>query len=108
MEREFSESQILNQLNTAFSLTDQNRNDSLEQFSSVQQVQVALLQTERDRLLEKYGESHPRVQRCKAKLAIATGLSGELQTEAAKTTINTPPYSRRTWRIHGRVLSSKT
>lgn len=107
MEKEFSENQILEQINTAFFLVDQNRNESLEQFSDVQQVQVSLLKIEQDRLREKYGASHPRVLQSEVKLSVATGLSHELRTEVAKTKIKAPPYNPKTWRCHGRVLTSE-
>ncbi len=104
--KEFTVDQVTTQINTVICSIDQNRNESLVQFSELESIQVELLQTERTRLLQKYGTSaHPRVKRIEAKLNIAMGLSGELQVEVEKTRVEVSPFDRATWRIHGRVLT---
>lgn len=102
----FKSEQVSEQINTVICSADQNRNESLQQFSELQSIQVELLQTERTRLLRKYGTStHPRVKRIEAKLNVATGLNREFQAEVEKTRVEVPPFNRKTWRIHGRVLT---
>ena len=106
--KEFTIDQVTTKINSVIGSIDRNRNESLVQFSELENIQVELLQTERTRLLKKYGTSaHPRVKRIEAKLNVAMGLSNELDVEAEKTRVEVPPFDRATWRIHGRVLNQK-
>lgn len=105
--KEFTSEQVSQKFDTGFGLFDENQKTSLQQFSGLQSIQLRLLQKERDRLSQKYGTAHPRLQQIEAKLAIANGLDQELQEAVSASQIEVPTYNPKTWRIHGCVLNAQ-
>lgn len=84
---------------------DQQRLRGLETLKRLQNNQNFGLEKERDRLTQKYGENHPRVQAIANRITYNQQFFPALEREIERTQVKVPPIDEKTWRIHGRVLN---
>ncbi len=92
-------------VDTTFNNLDQKRTEGLERLQQIQTVQNAALLREQQRLIAKYGENHPRVQKATARLAYNQGLQRDLSQEVERSKIDEPQLDPNTWKGHGFVLN---
>ncbi len=97
---------VIGRVDTTFTQLDQRRTEQLERLQQIQTVQNTLLVREHQRLIAKYGEEHPRVQKATARLTYNQGLQRDLSQEVERSKIEVTQLDRRTWQGHGFVLNT--
>ena len=97
----------LSKTQETFDELDATRKKELDNLTSMKEIQQQNLETEHKRLSEKYGTTHPRVQKITVQLAYNKGLSEGLAQEKRRSNVQTTPFVPDTWRIHGIVYDSQ-
>lgn len=100
----FGEDEIVAKIDATFTTLDQQRIQGLERLQKVQSVQNTALQREQQRLIAKYGENHPRVQKINTRLTYNQGLQNNLTQEINRSKINVSQFNPQTWKGEGLVL----
>jgi chitodextrinase len=98
------EEQIIPQIDTVFTTLDRQRTQGLERLQQMQTIQNTALQQEQKRLIAKYGEDHPRVQKINARLTYNQGVEKDLNQEIERSQIEVRQFDPNTWKGHGLVL----
>ncbi|MBE9069176.1 PKD domain-containing protein, partial [Leptolyngbya cf. ectocarpi LEGE 11479] len=73
----------------------------------LQTVSNTILEREQQRLTQKYGTNHPRVQKVMRRLTYNKAAKRELERQIETAKIQVPAVSRQTWMVHGRVFASQ-
>ncbi|MEI7898004.1 MAG: hypothetical protein WCJ26_13280 [bacterium] len=91
----------------AFSKVIQQRAEGLEQLRSLQDVKDKLLIREQERLTQKYGSAHPRVQKISNRISHNKEFVKALDIELDRTKIKVAEVDSTSWMVHGRVLNEQ-
>ncbi len=86
---------------------DTHRANELANAQSLQQVNADAQDKELDRLVKKYGEQHPRVQKIQARQVYNKEMFVGLNHEVDRANIKTSFSDASAWQIHGRVYDGK-
>lgn len=99
--------QMLEMVDQSIDGLDEQRAQSLQRLQTVQEGRNQAQKRERNRLEQKYGSDHPRVQKLTSRMQYNQGAARELQTEVGNAGITIPDYDSNTWMVHGRVLEAQ-
>lgn len=95
----------LDKIDDTIDCLDDERLAGLERLDTLQTVKNTILEREQQRLTQKYGTSHPRVQKVTRRLAYNKGAQRELKQQIETAKIQAPAVDRQTWIVHGRVFT---
>ena len=102
--KDFSKDDAFRMIDEALDTLDRQRADGLEKLKVLQDVKNNSLEKERIRLINKYGEDHPRVKKIDSELAYAIPFNESIDIEIDRSKIKMPAFDLDTWIVHGRIL----
>jgi len=100
--------EILDAIDKSFTQVDEQRLAELNNLKQVQEIKNEVYKLERSRLVNKYGEDHPRVQNTNSRLAYNQEMFSGLDKEIKRAEIKTEPLPINAWRVHGKVFDKNT
>ena len=97
----------LDNIDKVISQLDEQRLVELNNLKRVQEIKNEVLKLEKKRLINKYGEDHPRVQKMSARLVSNQAVFSGLDIERERAGTKTEPLPHNSWRVYGRVFDQK-
>lgn len=86
---------------------DDHRLTELKNERRLQEIKEISRRKERDRLIKKYGATHPRVQKLQTRIKYNEDMFVALETEIKRTENKTEPLPEKGWRLDGKLLDQK-
>jgi hypothetical protein len=105
--RRTTDDEFIGRLDTSFDILENLRAEELDRSKLFQTVKSKALKREKERLAERLGADHPRVQQLTSRLAYREKMMVDLEEEAARAKIKVPTVSADKWMVHGVVLDQK-
>jgi len=102
--QKITQEEIVEKINDTFDLLNQQRKDGLEKTREIQSIKNRQLKLEKERLIKKYGEDHPRVKKISSRLEYNKEMFKALDAEIENTKIETPDFTPNSWMVHGKVI----
>ena len=102
----FTIDETIAQTKSTFETLDTQRAEELENAHLMQQVNADVADKELARLVKKYGEQHPKVQKIQARQVYNKEMFVGLKQEIDRSNIKTEFLDTTSWRVHGRVYDS--
>jgi hypothetical protein len=99
---------IARKIKEALSVVVQKRTEGLENLRATQDVKDNILIREQERLTQKYGSDHLRVQKITKRIAYNQEFVKALDIEIEKAKIEVPEVDPASWMVHGRVLNDQS
>jgi hypothetical protein len=99
-----NEKETLDYVDNSADQLDEQRLSGLQEAQNTQLIKDEILQREKKRMADKYGDTHPEVQEAESRIAYNKEMFTGLNKEIEKASIKTEPFSRTSWRVNGRVF----
>ena len=97
--------EILNHIDSSVTQLDEQRLQELNNLRQLQEIKNEVYKLERSRLVNKYGEDHPRVQKADLRLSYNKKMIPGLDKEIERAKTKNEPLPNNAWRVHGRVFN---
>lgn len=98
------EKDILNTIDDSVTQLDEQRLQELNNLKQIQGVRNEVFRLERERLKNKWGEDHPRVQKASIRLDYHQEQIKGLEESIQRAEVKKEPLPNNAWRVHGRVF----
>lgn len=105
--KDISIDEVVKNLGSSFETLDETRQEGLKTSAEIQEVKNKSRLKERDRLVKKYGEDHPKVKNLEARLSYGKSAEKGLNVEIENNNVKQEPFLPDSWRVNGRVLDSE-
>lgn len=106
--KQITKEEALVKIGESYDQLEGQRAASLEETRMMQDIRTKAQTKERERLVKKYGESHPRVKKINARINYTTNFTPLLETHIDFIQRKLPPIGKNSWRVQGRVLKANT